>query len=471
MSGPKRTERRRHEVKAIRFKLGKPAKASGAKTSEKGMGQASAAGVGAASLVSAAVGYIVIVVAARTLDKQDNAAFLTFWSVVFLVIGVLGGIAVETTRAAKTSRGMDSSGTTSISGLAMTRQETLKGRPRMGPVALAIGLGTGIILAGASPLWAPPIFGSYAAELVPAVCLTAVFYAGHAVMMGQFGGQQRWGMYSRVIASESAVRLAVLALVVLLGATVGGLAWATAAGTGAWLLLMVLSPQSRQAFLVRADTGLRPYLRTVWHACMAAAASASLVVGFPVLLRLTTSDAVYLESAALLMALSLTRAPLMIPLQAYQGVAITHFMSRRSEGLRAVAPIFGLVIGVAVVGAAAAWLIGPWLMVVLFGDQYHMAGIVLAALTFDAGFLALLTLTGALTIASNRHRAYSLGWITACLVSFAMLWLPLGIEARAVISLAAGPLCGIAVHLWVIVRASPKVAAGKRGPTGAAPSA
>ncbi|MET4061161.1 O-antigen/teichoic acid export membrane protein [Arthrobacter sp. UYP6] len=417
------------------------------------MGQASAAGVGAASLASAAVGYIVIVVAARTLDKQDNAAFLTFWSVVFLVIGVLGGIAVETTRAARTSRSLEASAPADAGTPGAGR------RPRMGWVALAVGLATGVLLAAASPLWAPPIFGSYASALVPVVCVTAVFYAGHAVMMGQFGGIGRWGTYSRLIASESAVRLAVLVAVVLIGATVAGLAWATAAGTAAWLLFMLLSPQSRRAFLFRADTGLRPYLRTVWHACMAAAASASLVVGFPVLLRLTTSDAVYLESAALLMALSLTRAPLMIPLQAYQGVAITHFMSRRSEGLKAVAPIFGLVIGVAALGAAAAWLLGPWLMVAFFGDHYNMSGAVLAALTFDAGFLALLTLTGALTIASNRHRAYSLGWITACLVSFAMLWLPLDIETRTIISLAAGPLCGIAVHLLVIIRSSPSASA------------
>ena len=152
------------------------------------------------------------------------------------------------------------------------------------------------------------------------------------------------------------------------------------------------------------------------------------------------------------MALSLTRAPLMIPLQAYQGVAITHFMSRRSEGLKAVAPIFGIVIGVAVVGAAGAWLLGPWLMVALFGQHYDMPGAVLAALTFDAGFLALLTLTGALTVAFNQHRAYSLGWVAACGVSFATLWLPLDIEARTVISLAAGPLVGIMVHLWFIVR-------------------
>ena len=435
------------------------------------MGQASAAGVGAASLASAAVGYVVIVVAARTLDKQDNAAFLTFWSVVFLVIGVLGGIAVETTRAAKSSSGLVASGAACSSAGSVsdgsTGLQNFKRRPRMGLVALSIGLGTGILLAAASPLWASPIFGSYSAFLVPVVCLTAVFYSGHAVMMGQFGGLQRWGMYSRVIALESMVRLTALILVVLLGATVGGLAWATAAGTGAWLLFMVFSAQSRNAFMLRADTRLLPYLRTIWHACMAAAASASLVVGFPVLLRLTTSDTIYLDSAALLMALSLTRAPLMIPLQAYQGVAITHFMSRRSEGLKAVAPIFGVVIAVAMVGAAAAWVVGPWLMVAFFGENYHMPGAVLAALTFDAGFLALLTLTGALTIASNRHRAYSMGWITACVVSFAMLWLPLGIETRTVIALAAGPLSGIAVHLWVIVRASPSSGATEGKPRSA----
>ena len=147
------------------------------------MGQSSAAGVGAASLFSAAVGYIVIVVAARTLDKQDNAAFLTFWAVIFLVIGVLGGIAVETTRAAKCSSSLPETSPRPAGG---------GGRTRMGPIALGIGAGTGIVLAASSPLWAPPVFGSDAAVLVPVVCLTAVFYAGHAVLMGEFGGLQRW---------------------------------------------------------------------------------------------------------------------------------------------------------------------------------------------------------------------------------------------------------------------------------------
>lgn len=435
---------------SIRFKLGKAAKSPADEANDR---QMSTAGVGVASLVSAAVGYIVIVVAARTLDKQDNAAFLTFWSVLFLVIGVLGGIAIETTRAAKTSHDLNASGETGLGNPKGLR------RPRMGPVALVVGLGTGSVIALSSPLWGPPIFGSYTGALVPVICLTAIFYAGHAVILGQLGGLQRWNTYSRAMAGESVVRIVVLVVVVLFGASVAGLAWASASGAAAWLLLMALSPYSRRAFLLRSDVGLRAYLRSVWHACMAAAASAALVVGFPVLLRLTTSDSVYLESAALLMALSLTRAPLMIPLQAYQGVAITHFMSRRSEGLKAVAPIFGIVIGIAVVGAAGAWLLGPWLMVTFFGENYDMSGAVLAALTFDAGFLALLTLTGALTIASNRHRAYSLGWVTACLLSFAMLWLPLDIEARTIISLAAGPLGGIVVHLWFIVRSSPTASA------------
>lgn len=403
--------------------------------------------------MSAAVGYVVIVVAARTLDAQDNAAFLTFWSVLFLVIGILGGIAVETTRAAKSSHGLSVSDAGGLDAAGGRR------RPRMGPVALLVGLGAGCVIAVSSGLWAPPVFGSYAGVLVPVVCLTAVFYAGHAVLLGQLGGLQRWSTYSLAMAGESVARVFLLSAVVVVGASVAGLAWASASGVAAWLLLIAFSPYCRRAFLRRSDVGLRAYLRAVWHACMAAAASASLVVGFPVLLRLTTSDSVYLESAALLMALSLTRAPLMIPLQAYQGVAITHFMSRRSEGLKAVAPIFGIVIGVAVLGAVGAWLLGPWLMVAFFGEHYDMSGAVLAALTFDAGFLALLTLTGALTVASNRHRAYSLGWVTACVVSFAMLWLPLDIEARTVISLAAGPFAGIAVHLWFILRSLPSSSA------------
>ena len=61
--------------------------------------------------------------------------------------------------------------------------------------------------------------------------------------------------------------------------------------------------------------------------------------------------------------------------------------------------------------------------------------------------IALLTLTGAATVAAAMHRAYSLGWIGATVASAGLLLLPLDLETRTVVALLCGPLVGIAVHL------------------------
>ena len=393
--------------------------------------------------MSAAVGYVLLLVAARTLDTEANAVFLAFWSFLFFIFGVLGGITVETTRASKAAGDLP---------------EPERGAGFALP-ALLIGVGAAVLLLASSYWWGNALFGSLAPTLIPVIVLVAVVYAGHVTTIGSLGGTGRWGSYSVAVFAESGVRLAAAAVVFAVGATVGGLAVATALAAAAWLLLVLFSKDIRTAYFSRADVGAGRYVRNVLHACTAAMASAALVVGFPAMLKFTTPDSIYLASAPLLMALSLTRAPLMIPLTAFQGVAITHFMSRKDQGAKAYLPIFLTVLGVAAVGAAAAALVGPWLMVFLLGPDYHVSGAVLAALTFDSGFLALLTLTGSLTVAAGRHRAYSLGWICAVAVSLAVLLLPIGIEEKTILSLAAGPLCGIVLHTVFVQRSLKPVSA------------
>ena len=106
--------------------------------------------------------------------------------------------------------------------------------------------------------------------------------------------------------------------------------------------------------------------------------------------------------------------------------------------------------GIGVVGAA---LIGPWLMRVAFGPEYRTSGVLLAWLTVAAVSIALLTLTGAATVASALHRAYSIGWVGATVAAALLLTLPLSLESRTVIALMCGPLVGIGVHLTALARA------------------
>ena len=66
--------------------------------------------------------------------------------------------------------------------------------------------------------------------------------------------------------------------------------------------------------------------------------------------------------------------------------------------------------------------------------------------------IALLTLTGAATVAAALHRAYAVGWLSATVASTLLLLLPLELELRTVIALLCGPLLGMAVHLGALAR-------------------
>jgi len=101
----------------------------------------------------------------------------------------------------------------------------------------------------------------------------------------------------------------------------------------------------------------------------------------------------------------------------------------------------------------AAGLVGPWLLRVGFGADYYAGGALLAWLTAAAVAIAMLTLTGAATVAAAMHRAYALGWVGATVASTLLLLLPLPLETRTVVALLCGPLVGIGVHLGALARA------------------
>jgi O-antigen/teichoic acid export membrane protein len=101
----------------------------------------------------------------------------------------------------------------------------------------------------------------------------------------------------------------------------------------------------------------------------------------------------------------------------------------------------------------AAGAIGPWLIRVAFGADYQVSGALLAWLTAGAVSIALLTITGAATVAAALHRAYAVGWVSATVAAALLLTLPADLEVRTVVALLCGPLVGIAVHLVALVKA------------------
>lgn len=395
-----------------------------------------ASGVGLASLLSAAAGIIILFVASRSLSLEDNAQFLSFWAAFFFIYGVLGGIQAESTRAVR-------------AGLLCGSGETGRGA-RILPTALLIGGAVALAVLALGPLLGAFIFPEHSAIIVAALAASAVMYAGHCAQAGSVQGQGAWSTLAQMVSFESLLRMAAITAAALLSAPLIGIELAVLVTVVVWPLMLLLSAPSRRAATARAEVPAGRLLRNTSHAMLSAGSSAALMVGFPILVNISSTAEEYAQAAPLLLAISMTRAPIMIPLQAFQGVAITAVMQPGGRGWRALLRPVGLLAGIGLVGAVLAAWIGPALMMLIFGPDYYVEGWVLGVLMIAAVLIAVLTLSGTAAMALGKHRSFSSGWLLATALSLGLLWLPASIEVRCVLSLTAGPLLGIAVHAAAI---------------------
>ncbi|MCP9275643.1 hypothetical protein [Mycolicibacterium arenosum] len=409
--------------------------------------------VGAATVVSALCGYAVLYLAARDLEPAGFSVFAVFWGAFGLFAGAANGLLQESTREVRDAQ----------------RVETGHG-PHTNPMRLAAGVAVvaALAIAGTSPLWAGHVFADLRLLSVALLSAGLAGFCLHATLLGVLAGVDRWTGYGTLIVGDAAMRVIVATATFMVGWGLGGYLWATVAGSFAWLALLLASAPTRAAARLLTPGTAATFLRGAGHSIAAAGASAVLIMGFPVLLKATSAE-LGATGGVVILAVTLTRAPLLVPLTAMQGNLIAHFVDAREHpgagakrlgGFIALRSLVGptlLTVAFGGVAVLIAGLAGPWLLRTAFGPDYVAGGALLAWLTTAAIVIALLTLTGAATVAAAQQRAYAAGWIGATLASALLLLLPLDLETRTVVALTCGPLVGIVVHLTALSRVPPRI--------------
>ena len=400
-----------------------------------------AAGIMAASITAAVSSLLITVISARTLTVEQNKEFLVFWGFMFGIFGVISGIQTESTRAA-------------LAGRRLAPADEPTRRARILATSLLIGLVIGLLTLTAAPAWAPRLTPSTGAPTIVLIAAGVWGYAGQASLSGVLAGTRHWNLYSTLMAAEALLRLLLALAVAIIASSLIGLEAAAAAPALVWLLLLLV-PAVRAPAGSRADVGTARLTSFNLQAMLSSASWAVLVTGFPTLLEITSPGADAAEVAIVILAVSVTRSPIMIPLQAFQGVLITTIADAEpSRRLTSVLRILGILLAGGALLAIVVAAVGPWLVRAVYGAQYDPSPPLLGFLTLAAASMASLVLTGASTIALNNHRAYTLGWVLAAVAAALLLWiLPLGVSPRATLALGLAPLTGICVHLRAIVRA------------------
>lgn len=387
-----------------------------------------------ATALAGGLGYVIQAVVPAFTTTGDYVAFTVFWSAVYLVVAAIAGVQQEVTRAAR------------------PRADGPSGRRELLRFGAGVATLFAVVVIATSWLWAPSAFGNAAAGLIAPLAVAAAAYALVATLSGVFYGARRWRAAAGLTVSDAGLRLLATMLALALGAGIVGLGWAVAVPFALAVALMWLVSGRRAVDDVELDVSVRGLARNSASTVGGSLATGVMISGLPLLLGITARSLGESDLAALILVITLTRAPLVIPLLALQSYLVVTFRDAPEHAARRTLTWGAALLGTTAVLAAAGAFVGPWIIDLIYSGRYDLPASVYAGVIAGAGLTAALCLTGAGALASGRHGLYVGGWaIASGSLVVALLVAPAGVWP-VVVAIAVAPVIGIAVHLTALRR-------------------
>lgn len=386
--------------------------------------------------IAGGTAYLLMPVVAANLGAVSYAAFAVFWSGLYLAISGLSGIQQEITRAVRPRSGPSPAAAKSVS------------RNFGALAALAVLL----VTCASAPLWISAVFPSDGWALVIPLAVGLVGYVIVAVVSGVLYGLRVWRFIAVMVVGDGLLRVILVLTVLSFTHDLALIAWAVVAP----FLIMPLAiwpfVRARLVAKFELDVGYRSLSWNVARTVAGSAATGVLVSGFPLLLGATSGSDSPESVGALVLAITLTRAPIVIAVLSLQSYLVMSFRSQVGSLRWSIARLLFLIAaGTALLAVLAYWL-GTGILATVAGAEFALAGSLLAALVGSAGLVAALCVTGPALLSRARHMFFTTGWLVAAAVTILLLLIPGDLEARAVMALSIGPACGLAVHFLGLVR-------------------
>lgn len=282
-----------------------------------------------------------------------------------------------------------------------------------------------LLVVAASPLLLDPLGGRPCAVVaVAALCLVS---AGQFLVRGALIGSGRLAWHGALLVVDTALRvLFALGLGFAVVTDSAGFAWTLVAAIAVAhlpvLFVVSTSPTVRSS---PGGVSTSDFLRSVLPLLLGSVCAQLLLNGLPVVVAATATDSA--TAGRFLAAFLLVRVPLFVavPLQTALLPSLTKLSQQGGRVLvRALAKLTAVLAVFGLVGAVFAGLVGPWLVRLVFGGSYVLAGgdLVLMAIGVVA-HLGLIITTQAL-VASALHAKVARAWlvgIAGAAVTFALV--------------------------------------------------
>ena len=387
-----------------------------------------------ATAIGGIAGYVIMWIVPRQIGFASYVGFAIFWSYLFLVVSALSGIQQEITRATQPSDHAD--------GVRASRARNF------GLVSAAVVF---VLIISTAPMWVGQVFPEDGWTLVWPLAVGAASYIAVAVLYGSLYGIMQWVPLFWLISIDALMRLAAVGIATLFTAQMAVLAWAVVVPFPLTLVLLWPFTRSRVVGRVQLDVGYRNLTWNVARTVVAAAAMGLLVSGFPLLLGLTSFGESQDLVGLLILAATLTRAPLIVVAVAFQSYLIVLFRERAASWWRLLLGLEALIAGVALILAVIGWWLGPAIFAALYPGELVPENWLIAVLILSSALVGSLFVTATAVLSKAVHSIYTAGWGAAAVVTVVCLLLPLDFISRTVLSLLAGPAAGLVVHVGYFV--------------------